>query len=172
MVLIIQRLEDISNSQGRFERDVKEMKKDARQGNATDAAQDTRGLWELGLELGGFLQQREFSVYILVFAWANERGVRRLLYWLWAVAINPGMGCIWAVMVVGSWLHQAGVNTATAVRRAAARAWWWWSRLVRWLGCPAEEEANGEDRDRDFEKVSIGLHSQTAAPPPPCRHPS
>jgi hypothetical protein len=43
MVLIIQRLEDISNSQGRLEREVKErevkeMKKDARQSNATDAA--------------------------------------------------------------------------------------------------------------------------------------
>jgi len=107
-----------------------------------------------------------------VYAWANETGVCRLHYWLWAVAINPGMGCVWAVMVVGSWLQQAGVVAATAVRRAGAKAWWQQSWLVRWLGCPAEQEANGEDRDTDFEMVSIGLHSQTAAPPPLCRHPS
>jgi hypothetical protein len=169
MVFIIKRLEDIGNSQGRLEREVKEMKMDVRKGNAADTAQDTRGWWELGLELGGFLQQREFSVYILVYAWANERGGRRLLYWLWAAAINPGMGCVWAVMVIGSWLQQAGLDAATAVRRAAAaaRAWWRRSWLVRWLGCPVSEETNGEERERSFEMVSIGLHSQTAAPAAP-----
>jgi hypothetical protein len=127
------------------------------------------GWWELGLELGGFLQQREFSVYILVYAWANERGGRRLLYWLWAAAINPGMGCVWAVMVIGNWLQQEGVDAATPMRRvaAAARACWRRSWLVRWLGCPAEEETNGEEREGGFEMVSIGLHSQTAAPAAP-----
>jgi hypothetical protein len=55
MVFIIQHLEDISNSQGRLEWEVKKMKKDVRQGNASDVAQDTMGWWELGLRLGGFI---------------------------------------------------------------------------------------------------------------------
>jgi hypothetical protein len=55
-------------------------------------ARDTRGWWELALEIRGFLQQQKFSAFMMV------------------ATINPGMGCVWA-MVVSSWLQQA--DTAT-----------------------------------------------------------
>jgi hypothetical protein len=49
-----------------MEKEVKEFEKALKQANTADVAQDTRGWWELALELRGFLQQLKFSAFVLV----------------------------------------------------------------------------------------------------------
>ena len=71
-----------------MEKEVKEFEMALKQANTVDVAQGTRGWWELALALSGFLQQLEFSVFTLVYAWTTKSNNRCLLYWLWAAAIN------------------------------------------------------------------------------------
>jgi len=75
-----------------MEKEVKEFEKALKQANTVDVAQGIRGWWELGSwpwnSTSGFLQQLEFSVFTLVYAWTTKSNHRCLLYWLWAAAIN------------------------------------------------------------------------------------
>ncbi len=89
-------------------RELAELREEVKKGEAAEEAQATRGWWELGFEVGGFLQQREMASTILMFAWAECEGRRFIRYWFLATVLHPVMGTVWGILAMLSWLAAKG----------------------------------------------------------------
>jgi hypothetical protein len=176
VVELFRLLKDINVNEMRMEREMAgvrrelaELREEVKRGEAAEEAQATRGWWELGFEVGGFLQQREMASVILMFAWAECEGWRFVRYWFLATALHPVMGIVWGILALLSWLAVTGAAARDVCRRG-------WDRLKRWrktswlarcLGCGGEEE-EGEDHGQELDEVQLdgGDAAQPAAAPP------
>jgi hypothetical protein len=145
-------------------RELAELREEVKKGEATEEAQATRGWWELGFEVGGFLQQREMASVTLMFAWAECEGWRFIRYWFLATVLHPVMGVVWGILALLSWLAVKGAAARDVCRRG-------WGRLKRWrrsswlarcLGCGDEDE-EGEGRGQELEDIQ--LDGGDVAPP-------
>jgi hypothetical protein len=145
-------------------RELAELREEVKKGEAAEEAQATRGWWELGFEVGGFLQQREMASTIFMFAWAECNGRRFVRYWFLATVLHPVMGTVWGILALLSWLAAKGAAARDVCRRG-------WDRLNRWrktswlarcLGCGDVDE-EGEGSGQELEDVQ--LDGGDAAPP-------
>jgi hypothetical protein len=171
MAELFRLLKDMNVNEMRLEREMAgvrrelaELREEVKKGEAAEEAQATRGWWELGFEVGGFLQQREMASTILMFAWAECEGWRFVRYWFLATVLHPVMGMVWGILALLSWMAVKGAAARDVCRRG-------WDRLKRWrrsswlvkcLGCGDEDE-EGEDRGQELENVQ--LDGSDAAPP-------
>jgi hypothetical protein len=145
-------------------RELAELREEVKRGEAAEEAQATRGWWELGFEVGGFLQQREMASVTLMFAWAECEGWRFVRYWFLATVLHPVMGAVWGILALMSWMAVKGAAARDMCRRGwdRVRRWKRSSWLVKCLGCGDEDE-EGEDRGQELEDVQ--LDGGDAAPP-------
>ncbi len=173
MAELFRLLKDINLNEMRMEREMAgvrrelaELREEVKKGEAAEEAQATRWWWELGFEVGGFLQQREMASTMLMFAWAEGEGRR---YWFLATVLHPVMGTVWGILAMLSWLAAKGAAARDVCRRG-------WDRLNRWrktswltrcLSCGDEDE-DGEGHGQELGDVQ--LDGGDAAPPAP-RHP-
>ena len=76
VVELFRLLKDINVNEMRLEREMAGVRRElaelreVKKGEAAEEAQATRGWWELGFEVGGFLQQQEMASNILMLAWS------------------------------------------------------------------------------------------------------
>jgi hypothetical protein len=145
-------------------RELAELREEVKRGEDAEEAQATRGWWELGFEVGGFLQQREMASVTLMFAWAECEGWRFVRYWFLATVLHPVMGVVWGILALLSWLAVKGAAARDVCRRGwdRVRRWRRSSWLVRCLGCGDEDE-EGEGRGQELEDIQ--LDGGDAAPP-------
>jgi hypothetical protein len=137
-------------------RELAELREEVKKGEAAEEAQATRGWWELGFEVGGFLQQREMASVTLMFAWAECEGWRFVRYWFLATVLHPVMGIVWGILALLSWMAVKGAAARDVCRHG-------WDRLKKWrrtswvarcMGCGDEDE-EGEDRGQELEDVQL-----------------
>jgi hypothetical protein len=145
-------------------RELAELREEVKRGEDAEEAQATRGWWELGFEVGGFLQQREMASVTLMFAWAECEGWRFVRYWFLATVLHPVMGAVWGILALLSWMAVKGAAARDACRRGwdRVRRWRKSSWVARCIGCGDEDE-EGEDRGQELEDVQ--LDGGDAAPP-------
>jgi hypothetical protein len=169
-------LKDMNINELRLEREMAgvrqelaELREEVKRGEAAEEAQATRGWWELGFEVGGFLQQREMAFVTLMFAWVECEGWRFVRYWFLATVLHPVMGVVWGILALLSWMAVKGAAARDVCRRGwdRVRRWRRSSWLVKCLGCRDEDE-EGEGRGQELEDVQLdgGDAAPPAAPPP------
>jgi len=102
MAELFRLLKDMNMNEMRMEREMAgvrreltELREEVKKGEAAEEAQGTRGWWELGFKVGGFLQQREMASTILMFVWMECEGWRFVRYWFLATVLHPVMGMVW-----------------------------------------------------------------------------